>query len=63
MSVRIPIRRNFSPSDRIAALAPGGTAISAEFQLGAMRGTLAGGNGVFGEGDTCLFSGEVRSTG
>jgi hypothetical protein len=41
--------------------APDGTAVSGLATLGAKNGTLAGGNGVYGAGDACVFSHSTRS--
>ena len=46
---------------RFAAMAPDGTAVSGDFQLGMKKGNLAAGNGIWGAGDVCLFSGEMTT--
>jgi hypothetical protein len=44
-----------------AAMAPDGTTISGDAQVGVKEGTPKAGNGVYGEGDVCLFAGELTS--
>ena len=41
------------------AASPSGSAVQGEFGVAAKNGTLAGGNGVYGEGDSCLFFGHM----
>lgn len=49
------------PFTEFAAMAPGGTAIRGDVQIAVKNGTLAGGNGIYGDGDVCLFAGEVTA--
>lgn len=42
----------------LTALAPDGTSLIGQTSVGAKNGTLAGGNGVYGEGNVCVFGGE-----
>lgn len=44
-----------------AAFGPDGTAISGFTPVAAKNGTLAGGNGLYGAGDACLFMSNIRS--
>lgn len=46
---------------KTTAVAADGTGISGMFSAGAKNGTLAGGNGAYGAGDSCLFTADVRS--
>jgi hypothetical protein len=46
-----------------SAMAPDGTTVRGDGQVGAKNGTLAAGNGLYGEGDACLFAGEMTSLG
>jgi hypothetical protein len=46
-----PLERNFF------AAAPGGTGINGEVALAVKRGTPAAGNGIYGPGNVCIFSG------
>ncbi len=41
------------------ALAPDGTSLIGQTTVGVKSGTLAGGNGVYGEGNVCIFGGEI----
>lgn len=41
------------------ALAPDGTSLIGQTTVGVKSGTLAGGNGVYGEGNVCVFGGEI----
>jgi len=41
------------------ALAPDGTSLIGQTTVGAKNGTLAGGDGVYGEGNVCVFGGEI----
>ena len=41
------------------ALAPDGTSLIGQTTVGAKNGTLAGGNGVYGDGNVCLFGGSA----
>jgi hypothetical protein len=43
------------------AFAPDGTAISGLLFVGAKNGTLLGGDGAYGAGNVCIFSGNIRS--
>ncbi len=40
-------------------LAPDGTSLIGQTSVGAKNGTLAGGNGVYGEGNVCVFGAEL----
>jgi hypothetical protein len=42
----------------LTALAPDGTSLIGQTSVGAKNGTLAAGNGVYGEGNVCVFGGE-----
>jgi hypothetical protein len=44
-----------------SAQAPDGTAISGQAEAAARNGTLAGGNGIYGDGNVCIFSGYAIS--
>jgi hypothetical protein len=44
-----------------AAMAPDGTTISGDAQAGVKEGTPTAGNGIYGEGNVCLFAGELTS--
>lgn len=49
-------------SDReFAAMAPGGTTVQGYVQVGVKRGTLPGGDGIYGSGNVCLFSAEMTA--
>jgi hypothetical protein len=48
-------------SAEFSAFAVDGTAVSGLVAVGAKNGTVAGGNGAYGAGDACLFSGNIRS--
>jgi hypothetical protein len=50
-----------SHSTDFGAFAADGTALSGLVAVGAKNGTVAGGNGPYGAGDACLFSGNIRS--
>ena len=39
------------------AMAPGGSTVTGQAANGAKQGDLPGGNGIYGAGDVCLFSG------
>jgi len=41
--------------------APGGASLAGEVALYAKNGALPGGDGVYGAGDACLFSGSATS--
>lgn len=41
------------------ARAPDGTAISGQVATASKNGTLAGGNGIYGDGNVCLFNGQA----
>lgn len=43
-----------------SAFAPDGTAFSANVPVSVKNGSLPGGNGVYGDGDACLFSGQLN---
>lgn len=45
------------PGDTWSAMAPGGSAVTGLAGNGAKEGDLPGGNGIYGPGDVCLFSG------
>lgn len=38
-------------------MAPGGVRIDGEIAIAVKQGNLAGGNGLYGSGNVCLFSG------
>ena len=42
-----------------SAAAPDGTSLQGELASAAKNGTLAGGDGIYGAGDSCLFWGNV----
>ena len=42
-------------------MAPGGTVIRGELQIGVKNGNLPGGNGIYGDGNVCLFAGEMTA--
>jgi hypothetical protein len=44
-----------------AAMAPDGTVIHGDLQLGVKNGNPPGGNGVYGNGNICLFAGEMTA--
>jgi hypothetical protein len=46
-------------STEVAAISPDGTSLEARLQLAAKRGILPGGNGLYGDGSVCLFSGDL----
>jgi hypothetical protein len=46
-------------SDGWRAMAPDGTALAGLFAVGVKNGDLAGGNGVYGDGNVCLFAGNA----
>ncbi|MGB7686677.1 MAG: hypothetical protein WBL45_12950 [Solirubrobacterales bacterium] len=48
-------------SPEFTAMAPGGTAVRGDVQVGVKNGTLASGNGVYGNGNVCLFAGEITA--
>ena len=43
--------------EEVALMAPGGIALNGLVSAAAKEGTLPGGNGIYGDGDVCLFSG------
>lgn len=43
------------------AMAPSGTAVRGDVQIAAKGGDLAGGNGIYGPGDVCLFAAEATA--
>ncbi len=43
------------------AMAPDGTTIKGDLQIGVKDGTLAAGNGIYGEGNACLFAGDLMT--
>ncbi|MAS54989.1 MAG: hypothetical protein CMJ44_10280 [Pimelobacter sp.] len=49
-------------SVEFSAIAPDGTALAGLLSTGAKRGTLAGGNGVYGPGDSCLVTSATWSS-
>jgi hypothetical protein len=54
--------RYFGGEDtEFAAMAPDGTTIRGDGQVGVKQGTLTAGNGIYGEGDACLFAGEMTT--
>lgn len=44
-----------------AAMSPDGTTVRGDDQIGVKNGTLAAGNGLYGEGNVCLFAGEMMT--
>jgi hypothetical protein len=40
-----------------SAASPDGTALNGQLAIGAKNGTLTGGNGIYGDGNVCLFQG------
>jgi hypothetical protein len=48
-----------SSSPSFFAVAPGDVAISGDLQIAVKKGTLAGSQGVYGPGDTCLMTGKM----
>ncbi len=42
-----------------AAMAPDGTTIEGNPQIGVKNGTLPAGNGIYGDGNVCLFAGDM----
>jgi hypothetical protein len=50
---------NHSPE--FSAMAPNGTVLRGDVQIGVKNGELAGGNGLYGAGDVCLFAGEATA--
>jgi hypothetical protein len=48
-------------SSDFGAVAADGTTLIGQVNVGAKNGTLAGGNGPFGAGDSCVFSGSIQS--
>lgn len=46
-------------SPEFTAMAPGGTVVRGDVQIAVKNGNLAGGNGIFGAGNVCLFAGEM----
>jgi hypothetical protein len=46
-------------STEISLMAPGGTALEARIPIAVKRGNLPGGNGIYGNGHVCLFSGDM----
>ena len=45
---------------KTTAFAPDGTGMSGMFAAGAKNGTLPGGNGAYGAGNSCIFTADVR---
>lgn len=45
--------------NEFSILAPDGTSLIGQTSVGAKNGTLAGGNGVYGEGNVCVFGAEL----
>lgn len=43
-------------SSEVVAFAPDGTTLRADVSVGAKNGTLAGGSGIWGEGNSCIFN-------
>jgi hypothetical protein len=46
-------------STEVAAMSRSGTAFEARIPFAVKRGTLPGGNGIYGSGNVCLFAGEL----
>jgi hypothetical protein len=44
-----------------AAMAPDGTTVEGNPQIGVKNGTLPAGNGIYGDGDVCLFAGDMTT--
>lgn len=44
-----------------AAMAPGGTVVRGDTQIGVKNGNPPGGNGIYGNGNVCLFAGEMTA--
>lgn len=44
-----------------AAMSPGGTVVRGDTQIGVKNGNLPGGNGIYGNGNVCLFAGEMTA--
>jgi hypothetical protein len=44
-----------------AAMAPDGTTVKGDLQIGVKNGTLPAGNGIYGEGNACLFAGDMTT--
>lgn len=44
-----------------AAMAPDGTTVKGDPQIGVKDGTLPAGNGIYGEGNVCLFAGDMTT--
>lgn len=47
-------------SPEFAAMAPDGTVVKGDVQVAVKNGTLAGGNGIYGGGNVCLFAGGMN---
>ena len=43
------------------AMAPDGTTVRGDLQIGVKDGTLAAGNGIYGGGNACLFAGDLMT--
>lgn len=46
-------------SNEVDVSGPGGINFEARIQIGVKNGTLAGGNGIYGEGDVCIAAGDL----
>ncbi len=49
----------FVHSDETVAMTPDGLSFEARHSIAVKNGTLAGGNGLYGDGDVCLFAGDL----
>lgn len=49
----------FMHSDETVAMLPGGRSFEARHSLAVKNGTLPGGNGIYGDGNVCLFAGDL----
>ena len=43
------------------AMAPDGTTVKGDLQIGVKDGTPPAGNGIYGEGNACLFAGDLMN--
>ncbi|HVY95987.1 MAG TPA: hypothetical protein VHA54_03405, partial [Solirubrobacterales bacterium] len=50
---------NHSPE--FSAMSPDGTTVRGELQLAVKNGNLSEGNGIYGDGNVCLFAGDLTT--
>ena len=52
---------NYAGREEFTAMAPSGTVVTGDVQTAVKNGTPAGGNGIYGAGNVCLFAAEMTA--